>query len=236
VRTIVELGHFHWRHLVCILLALILPLSAVAQDSASAMLRSNGIGVLVNQNSAPASMALFRDDLIETQKKAVARIEISGSTADLSPETMVQFEGDELVLDHGSLSVNTNRGLRVRVGCVTVTPVKDADWTQYEVTDLNGKVTASALKSDVYIDSRSNKTRQAKQSTQSNREIVRETEQKSREEKCGAAYVRASVSTPGVGAILNSALARGVGLAAAGVLTCLGTFCHDDEPLSSSIP
>ena len=167
MRTIVGHSPFRWRQLVCVLLVLFLPVSLWAQDSAAAVLRSNGVGVLVNQNSAPASMALFRDDLVETQKKAVARIEFSGSTADISPETMVQFEGDELVLDHGSLSVNTSRGLRVRVGCVTVTPVNNAEWTHYDVYDLNGKVTASALKSDVYIDSRSNKTRQAKQSTQS---------------------------------------------------------------------
>ena len=72
---------------------------------------SNGIGVLVNKNPAPASIALFPNDLIETQKAVVARIEVTGSSADINPETVVQFEGNELVLDHGSLSVNTSRGM-----------------------------------------------------------------------------------------------------------------------------
>jgi len=31
---------------------------------------------------------------------------------DIDADTVVQFEGDELVLDHGSLSVNTTRGLK----------------------------------------------------------------------------------------------------------------------------
>ena len=70
----------------------ILPVSLPADDATAAMLRSNGVGVRVNENPAPASIALFADDLIETQKSAVARIEASGSTADINPETMVQFE------------------------------------------------------------------------------------------------------------------------------------------------
>ena len=102
---------------------------------------------------------------------------------------MVQFEGNELVLDHGSLSVNTSRGLRVRVGCLTVTPVNDAQWTHYDVVDCDGKVTVSALKNDVYIDARSSNPQQARQSSRSSRVTVREGEQKSREEKCGGAYL-----------------------------------------------
>jgi hypothetical protein len=100
----------------------ILPPSLAAQE-ASAIMRSNGIGVLVNKQSAPSSTALFSGDLIETQPESVARIEASGSTADINPGTIVQFQVDELVLEHGSLSVNTSHGLRVHVGCVIVVPV-----------------------------------------------------------------------------------------------------------------
>jgi hypothetical protein len=119
------------------------------------MLRSNGVGVLVNKSPAPASIALFSDDFVETQKNAaLARIDISGSAADINAETVVQFEGNELVLDHGSLSVNTSRGMTVRVGCLTITPANNAEWTHYDVADLNGKVNVSALKNDVNIDER----------------------------------------------------------------------------------
>jgi hypothetical protein len=62
----------------------ILPVSLLADDAA-AMLRSNGIGVLVNNYPAPASIALFSDALIETQASSVARIEEAGSTADINP-------------------------------------------------------------------------------------------------------------------------------------------------------
>jgi hypothetical protein len=213
----------------------ILPVSLLGQEAATAMLRSNGVGVTVNKNSVPASTALFSKDLIETQKQSAARIEATGSAADISPETMVQFEGDVLVLEHGSLSVNTSRGLRVRVGCLTVTPVNDAEWTHYDVTDLDGKVTVSALKLDVYIDAGSRNPQQAKQSNHSDRVTVREGERKSREEKCGAGYLETPDAIAAKGAIMNSPWAIGAGVIAIGVLTCVG-LCHDDNPISPTKP
>jgi len=218
-------------------MVVILPGSLMAQDSAAAILRSNGIGVLVNRNPAPASAALFSNDLVETQKTAVARIESSGSTADVSSETMVQFEGSELALDHGSLSVNTSRGLRVRVGCVTVTPVSAEQWTHYDVLDRDGKVSVSALKNDVYIDARSGNLQQTKQSAHSTRVTVREGEQKSREEKCAAGDLRTPGSgLPGLGAIMNSPWAIGAGLAGVATMICLGLLCRNDDPISPTKP
>lgn len=213
----------------------VLPVSLLADDSGAAMLRSNG-SVLVNKNSAPASVALFLDDLIETQQGAIARLEASGSTADINAETVVQFEGDELVLEHGSVSVNTSRLLRVRVGCLIVTPV-NADWTHYDVIDKDGKVTVSALKNDVYLESRyrSNNPQQAKQPAHSDRVLVREGEQKSREEKCGAADIKESGRFAGRGAIMNSPYVQ---WPAAGViigLTCWA-LCNSDNPVSPSAP
>jgi hypothetical protein len=214
----------------------ILPVSLMADDTA-AMLRSSG-GVLVNKNVAPASVALFPDDLIETQDKVAARIESSGSTADINPDTVLQFEGDELVLEHGSLSVNTSRGLKVRIGCITVTPV-NLDWTHYDVADMNGKVTVSAMKNDVYIDSRSNTAQsakdKAKQGAHFDRVTVRESEEKSRDEKCPAAPVKLSDRFAAKGAIMNSPWARGAGIIGIGVLTCWA-LCRSDEPISPSGP
>jgi hypothetical protein len=224
-----------WQHFVCLPMIAILPVSLTAQETAAAMLRSNGVGVLVNRNPAPASAALFSHDLIETQKAGVARLESSGSAADISPETMVQFEGSELVLDHGSVSVNTSRGLRVRVGCLTVTPVHDAEWTHYDVVDRDGKVTVSSLKNDTYLDAKSRNFQQAKEKEHSSRVIVRESEQKSREEKCGAGYIKTPGEIPALGAILNSPWA--VGLGAAGVVTILCfALCQSDDPMSPTKP
>jgi hypothetical protein len=219
---------------VCISMAVVLPVSLAADETAAAMLRSSGSGVLVNKYPVPTSIALFSNDLIETTKNAVARIEITGSSADINADSMVQFEGDELVLEHGSLSVNTTKGLRVRVGCVTVTPVNLSQWTRYDVSDSDGKVTVNAAKSDVYIDSRAKNPQEAKNPSGSTRDIVRQGEQKSREEKCGATYLR-GVTKPASGALMNSRWVIIVGATAAGTIACLG-LCRDDDPASPSKP
>lgn len=212
----------------------ILPVSLFAQESGAAVLRSSG-GTSLNKNAAPTTSALFPGDLVETQRGATARIEAPGSTADIDAETVVQFERDELVLDHGSLSVNTSRSMRVRVGCLTVTPV-NADWTQYTVVDLNGKVTVAAVKDDVYIDARSKKEKPSPDSAHSDRVTVREGEQKSREEKCGAADIKDSTPWHAHGPILNSAIARGIGIGVVGGMICFALCRTNPEPVSPSRP
>lgn len=221
---------FEWRHPVVVIMAVVLPVSLCADDVTGAMLHSNGAGILVNKSTATASLAIFPNDLIETQKDAVARIEITGSTADINPETMIQFESDDLVLDHGGVSVNTTRGLRVRVGCLTVTPVNPSDWTQFDVVDIDGKVNVHALKNDVYIDGRSKNPQEVKKPSHSTRDLIREGEQKSREEKCGGAYMKAQ-RMAGLGAIMNSLPAKIVGAAAVGTVLCFG-LCSGDDPIS----
>ena len=215
---------------MCVSMAVVFPVSLDAQETAAAILRSSGSGVLVNNSPAPTSIALFPNDLVETPKNAVARIELAGSSADINVDSVVQFDGDELVLDHGSLSVSTTRGVRVRVGCLTVTPVNLSQWTRYDVSDVNGKVTVNAAKGDVYIDSREKKAQEAKNPSRSTRDIVRESEQKSREEKCGAAYLKGE-SMPGLGALMNSTWAKIVAGSVAGAIACLG-LCRDDDPVS----
>ena len=209
-----------------------LPVSLLAQDTGAAMVRGND-GVLVNGNRLPGSMAIFPDALIETPRNTVARIELPGSAADVNAETMVQYQTNELVLDHGTVAVNTARAFRVRVGCITITPV-NADWTHYEVTDVDGKVTVSAIKSDVYIEARTGKAQEAKQGPNKSRTIVREGEQKSREEKCAAAGPQPD-HVAAYGAIMNSPYVKWPALVAVGVLACLG-LCHSDDPISPSKP
>lgn len=232
----ISVSRLIWRHFVAILLILVVPAALVA-DEAGALLRTNGSGVMVNKSGVPASIALMGNDLIETQKGAATRIEVSGSTADVDSDTMVQFQSDELVLDHGSLSVNTSRGLRVRVGCLTITPVNATNWTQYDVVDRDGKVTVSARKSDVYLDARSRNPQQMKKSLRSDRSMVRESEQKSRDENCGVADPPKNAGvTAGLGGILNNPWAVGAGAAVlAGAGVCIG-ICWQEDPISPAKP
>lgn len=222
------------RSFVCMLMVILVPVSLFAQDQAGAMLHSSGAGVQVNDSPAPWTIAVFPNDLIQTPNHATARLNWIGSTANIDRDSLVQFGADELVLDHGRLSVSTWRGLRVRVGCVTITPLNDAIITQYDVIDVDGKVTVSAETSDVYLDARSSNFQPAREPKHSNREIVREREQKSRSEKCGGGDIRPGApATPG--ALLNSPWAIGAG---AVPIIVLGVWVlhFGDDPVSPSTP
>jgi len=221
-----------WRNLVCIALTVLLPVSLSAQEAAGAILHGTGSGIFVNESPAPASIAVFPNDVIKTEKDVIARLDLAGSDAEINSETIVQFNPGELALDHGSVAVNTSRGVRVRVGCITVTPVHDDQWTHYQVLNVSGKVTVSALKDDVYIDVHAKNLQMNERDRERNRSLVREAEQKSRDEKCGGGY---SKSTPGLGATMNSPYAIGAAAVGIGAIACLG-LCHDDDPLSPAKP
>lgn len=220
-----------WRSFVAFSLLAFLPGSLAADESAgAALLRSSG-KALVNQSPAPASIAIFAGDEIETRPDSSAWIEYLGSLVELSPETIVRFERDEIVLDHGSVIVTSLRQLRVRAGCVVATPVA-AERTTYFVKDTDNNVTVGAQEKDVKLDSNSTKLKRANQQESSSHEIVHQGEQQSRDEHCGAGDPRTSASKP----ILNSPYA--VGGAGAGIIggTLCILLCFDDEPVSPSSP
>jgi len=219
-----------WRKLVCGAMIVVVPASLMAQDSERGMLHSDG-GVWLNGNPAPNSSAIFPHDLVQTQKESKAKIDAEGSAATVQPDTIVQFEGDELVLDHGSLEVNTSRGLRVRVNCLTVIPLTQ-DWTRYDVIDVDGRMTVVAHQNDVKIHYRGAAARRSKSAVLSD-VTVHQGEQVTREERCGAPSRPAQVVNAN-GAILNGPWAK-AGAALALGLICLGV-CHGDDPVSPSKP
>jgi hypothetical protein len=204
-----------------------------AETSAAAMLRNAGPGVTVNRSEAPPSTALFTHDLIETPKGVGSRIQLNGSIVEIGPETMVEFEGDELVLDHGDLSVETFRGLRVRVGCVTLKPVNDAEETLYNVADRDGKVSVAAVRSDVYLNARQNSLRAAKQSDNDS-SVVHQGNEKSRSESCGG-DPRSAAQQSLKGPILDSPWAIGAGFVAVSIITCYA-LCQGGNPISPTSP
>jgi len=215
------------RKLVCVALTCVLPSALMGQDSAAAVLRSNG-GVMLNGNAAPVSSALFKDDNIQTQPAATAKIDATGSTVDVQPETFLQFEGDELALQHGTLQLITSRGMKVRVGCLRVVPI-NMDWTQYDVTDVDGKVTVVAHKNDVKIESRGARLPKNRPGGRSE-DIVHAGERATRSDSCGADIPS---QAPASGGVLNSPK---VIWAAVGVIT-VGVTCWilcENEPISPS--
>jgi hypothetical protein len=220
-----------WRNFVCGVMMVVLPASLIAQANGGAMLHSDG-GVWLNGNPAPNSSAIFPHDVVQTQKENKAKIDADGSTATVQPDTIVQFEGEQLVLDHGSLQVNTSRAMSVRVNCMTVIPLTQ-EWTRYDVIDVDGKMQVIAHENDVRIHYQGVAARRSKAAGFAD-VTVRQGEQATREERCGAAAKPAEVVNA-KGAILNSVWAKGAGLTAIGILTCWA-LCRGDDPISPYIP
>jgi hypothetical protein len=220
-----------WGKVACRVMIVILPTLLMAQDTARALLHSSG-GVWLNGNPAPNSSAIFLRDLVQTQKGNWAKIDSDGSTVAVQPETIVQFEGDELVLDHGGLQLNTSRGMRVHVNCMTVIPLTQ-EWTRYDVTDVDGRMIVVAHQNDVKIHYQGAAARRLKQTGFSD-VTVHQGEQGTREEGCGAPAKPAEVA-PAARAILSNPWTIGAGGAAIGILTCWA-LCRGDEPVSPSKP
>ncbi|HLW85892.1 MAG TPA: hypothetical protein VKR60_11815 [Candidatus Sulfotelmatobacter sp.] len=139
------------RRVLTWILVAILPASLQAADAKSAILHSQG-GVWVNGMEAADASAVFPGDLLETKPGFSATLDVDGSTVSIQQESVVKFDDNLLILDHGNLLVGTTTGMRVRVHCINVIPVSSAQWTQYEVTDVNGSVQVAAHKNDVRIE------------------------------------------------------------------------------------
>jgi len=147
-----------WRQLTCVLMLCTLPGTLLAQEPSSAILHPQG-NVTVNGNPASVSWTLAKDDSVQTNAQGLAEMDASGSSVSVAPDTLFSYDQDELALAHGTLMVNTNRRLKVRVGCVTIWPVKNA-WTKYDVTDAAGKIHIVSHQSDVFVEHRSAATQQ----------------------------------------------------------------------------
>ena len=220
-----------WRNLVWGAMIVILPGSLAGQEPVRAMLHS-GEQTRLNGNAAPTSSAIFPHDLIQTAQLGNAKIDAQGTAVTILPDTIVQFEGDELVLDHGRLQLNTARQARVRVNCLMVTPVVP-DWTHYDVVDVDGKVTVAAYDQDVKIHLRAAGVRSARQSENSDT-VVHAGQQVTRDEHCGAP-AKLSDAVDANGPLLNHPIAVGIGASAILGVT-FWALCRSDDPISPASP
>jgi hypothetical protein len=194
---------------------------AVQPQTGGAILHTQG-GVWINGYEARDSSAVFPGDLIETKPGSAANLTLDGSSILLQAESVGKLENNLLELDHGSVSVGTSTGFRVRVNCLTTIPVLQ-EWTQYEVTDVNGSIQVAARKDDVNVDSGAGRETARKKATPQNEtsraSTVHETEQKSFDESeiCGAAVRPLGASTS-----LNTKwIAAGAAVGGAGLLICI---------------
>lgn len=196
------------------------------------MLYSQG-GVQLNGVPSPSSMAIFPGDLVQTERGWMAKLTARGTDVTVESETIVRFEGNYLVLDHGSVAVDTSQILAVQVECLTVIPLR-MERTQYEVSDVDGKVSIIARKSDLNI----NRTKDRKLGEENGKAelaSLREGERETREDKCASAAPSGQSAASLKGPLVDSVWVKGGGVAGIAALACW-VLCRSDNPISPNVP
>jgi len=210
--------------LSCIM-AVMVPAALFAADSGLAIVYSNGTTQL-NGISLPKSSAIFPGDLVQTATGSVAKINASGSSLIILSDSLVQFEGNAVKLEHGGVAVSTSKGMATRVGEVTVMPAGSV-WTQFDVTNMTGEVRITAQKGDLTVSDGAGTTTlaQGQQTTREESQPQADESKKKKKRKAGGA-------APGAGGgSLDSPLAIGIG---AGAFVGLTTWVllQDGAPVS----
>src|SRR5271168_4552053 len=205
------MGMSAFRRMVGCVLLLIVPASLFGADSGAAMLYADGAAWL-NGAHVPKSSAIFAGDLVQTRSDSAANIHASGSSITVLGDSLVQFEGSSLKVEHGGVSVSTAKGIATTAGDVRVAPLSNA-WTEFNVTDVDGTVRIAAHKGDLTITDDSGTVTLA-QGQETTRDEQSDQSDKKKDKK------RAVGAAPAAGGgVLNSAIAIGVGAAAIGGVT-----------------
>jgi hypothetical protein len=211
----------------CVLL-LIVPASLFAADTGAAMLYADGAAWL-NGAHVPKSSAIFAGDLVQTRSDSAANIHAPGSSITVLGDSLVEFEGTSLKVEHGGVSVSTSKGVFTTAGDVRVAPVSNA-WTEFNVTDTDGIVRIAARKGDVIVtdDNGAVTLAQGQETTRDEQSDQGDKKKKDKKRAAGAAPAAG-------GGVLNSTAAVYVGLAAVGGLTAW-VLLKSDNPVSPSAP
>jgi hypothetical protein len=214
------------RSVLSVGLALLLPGQLLAADTASAMLYANG-SAWINGSEVPKSAALFAGDMVQTPPESTAHLSTRGSSVMVLSDSLVKFDGPAVEIEHGAVRVTTANGLATRAGEVTVTPAANS-WTEFQVTDVDGRVQIAANKGDVTIqDTQGSTTLQ--QGQQTTRDDTSNAEKKKKKRR------GAGAATAAGGGILSSSKAIYTGIAIIGGVTTW-VLLQGDDPLSPTCP
>lgn len=221
------MGKSAFRKLVSCVLLFLFPGSLLAADTNAAMLYTNG-GTWVNGSRVPrASSAIFAGDLLQTRGDSVANINEPGSTITIVSDSLVQFEGSSVKIEHGGVTVATSKGKAATAGDWKVTPAAFS-WTEFNVYDLDGTVKIAATKGDLVISADGEETTTLQQGQETTRDETSDTNKKKKKES-GAAPAAAG------GGLLNSPIAMGIGVGAIAAVTTW-VLIKSDNPASPSKP
>jgi hypothetical protein len=217
-----------FRSAVCCLLAILFPAQVMlAGETASAMLYTNGAAWL-NGSEAPKSAAVFSGDMLQTRPDSTASIQSNGSSVMVLADSLVKFEGLAVELEHGAVRVTTSRGLAARAGEVTVKPAANT-WTEFQVTDVDGRVQIAANKGDLTVQDDKGTTT-VTQGQQTTRDDTADTEKKKKRRRRGT-----GAATAAGGGIMSSTPVVYGGLAALGG-AAIWIWLQSEPPVSPACP
>jgi hypothetical protein len=192
------------------MMAVIFPAALFAADQPAAMFYSHGTALL-NGNSVARSSAIFSGDLVQTNADSAANINASGSIVLILNDSLVQYEGSTVKLEHGGVTISTSKSLATRAGDVTVSPAASV-WTEFEVRDVDGKVQIAARKGDLTIgDDTGTTTLPQGQQTTREESQSQDDSQSQNDNKKKKKRVAEGPAPAAAGGILNSPVAIGIG-------------------------
>jgi|SRR5580700_8151013 hypothetical protein len=224
------MGKSAFRGMVSCVLAILLPGSLFAADSNAAMLYTNGAAWVNGAHVPRSSSAIFSGDLLQTRSDSVANINESGSRITVQSDSLVQFRGVSVDIQHGAVTVSTSKGVAATAGDVKVVPASN-QLTEFNVTDVNGTVKVFASRGDLTIDYGKDvfQVQQGDSKTlDENNPDVQNNKKNNKKRAAGAAPAAN-------GGILSSPYAIGIGAGAiAGVTTWV--LIKNDNPASPTRP
>ena len=136
-----------FRKLVSFMMLSLMPASLMAADSGAAMLYAYGSASL-NGNAVPRSSAIFPGDRVQTTGNSVAKINAPGLSVAVQPDSAIKFDGTNISVDRGTVSVATSKSTAARAGETTITPASNAQ-TEFQVSQIGGKPQIMARKGDL---------------------------------------------------------------------------------------
>ncbi len=218
-----------FRKMVSCVLLLTFPASLFAADSGAAMLYATG-AAWVNGSHVPNASAIFAGDLVQTRSDAAANINAPGSSITVLGDSLVQFEGASLKVEHGGVAISTSKGVAASAGDVKVAPASNS-WTEFNMTDVDGTVKIAARKGDLNVTDDNGTTTLAQgQETTRDEQSDQSSDSKKKNKKRGTGAAPAAG-----GGILDSPLAIGIGGAVIVGVTAW-VLIRNDNPVSPSEP
>ncbi len=136
------------RRILSVVLVVVFPAAMLMADSANAMLYVSG-SAAVNGIAASRSTAIFNGDAIQTGNATAVTISSPGSTVLVPANSNVVYGRDAMIVNDGTIVVNTTRGMRTQSSALTVTPA--AGNAKFQVTREKDVIVVAAMRGDVAV-------------------------------------------------------------------------------------